>query len=426
MLMGFRPLIGSLSACTVETPAVSETPVDPAVASSPLLAGERVAFTGILASMTHRQAAELVEKHGGMAVQHVSQQTTLLVIGEEGWPLEADGLPSVKLVHAQSLQQKGLPLRILSESEWLTALGLETRRPHQLYTPATLSQLLGLSVHEIRRWERMGLIQPARRVLRLPYFDYAEVVAARRLAELVATGASAEAIAESLNRLRNIVPGIDRPLSQLQLLTQGSHVLYRDPAGLVEPSTRQRVFQFEELSPPAATELADPAETVPFPATASDSKAQTPEHWFQEGCRLAEEGHLPAAVEAYRLALIARPHDADYHFHLADTLYRQGNLRGAIERYFVAVENDHRFLEAWTQLGCVLTETDDLDAARDAFRVAIDLHPDFPDAHFHLAQLLERLGDKLNAEQHWRKYLTFDQRGPWADLARQRLNDGNE
>lgn len=399
-----------------------DDPAKPVVASSPLLAGERVAFTGILASMTHRQAGELVEQHGGQPVQHVTQQTTLLVIGEEGWPLEDDGQPSVKLIQAQAVQQKGQPLRILSESEWLTALGLEAVRPHQLYTPATLSQLLGLSVHDIRRWERMGLIHPVRRVMRLPYFDYAEVVAARRLADLIASGASAESLATSLDRLRHVVPGIDRPLAQLQLLTQGSHVLYRDPKGWVEPSSGQRVFTFEEPPPPSDVPV-EPVASVPFPAVRPDTLAHPPDHWFREGCRLSEEGHLAAAVEAYRLALIASPNEADYHFHLADTLYRQGNLRGAIERYFVAVEHDHEFLEAWTQLGCTLAESSDLDAARDAFRVALDLHPDFPDAHFHLAQLLEKLGDALAARHHWQKYLTFDQRGPWAELARQRLGD---
>ncbi|MBT4864132.1 MAG: GlcNAc transferase, partial [Planctomycetaceae bacterium] len=56
---------------------------------SPCLQGECVAFTGILASMTHRQAFELVEEHGGGPTTHVNRQTTMLVIGEEGWPLEA-------------------------------------------------------------------------------------------------------------------------------------------------------------------------------------------------------------------------------------------------------------------------------------------------------------------------------------------------
>ena len=74
--------------------------------SSPLLQGERVAFTGTLASMTHRQAMELVETHGGVPMQHVGQLTSILVVGEEGWPLEPDGLPSTKLEHAPPARKR--------------------------------------------------------------------------------------------------------------------------------------------------------------------------------------------------------------------------------------------------------------------------------------------------------------------------------
>ncbi len=69
--------------------------------SSPALTSEHVAFTGTLASMTHRQAQELAEKHGGTAKEHISRQTTMLVIGEEGWPLDPDGQPSQKLRQAR-------------------------------------------------------------------------------------------------------------------------------------------------------------------------------------------------------------------------------------------------------------------------------------------------------------------------------------
>lgn len=397
--------------------------------SSALLSGERVAFTGTLASMTHRQAAELVEQHGGAPVHHISQQTTLLVIGEEGWPLEPDGRPSLKLLQAQSLQERGSPLRILSESEWLSALGLESRsKVQQLYTPAMLSQLLQVSVHEIRRWERLSLIHPVRRVMRLPYFDFAEVSAARRLAELVASGVSVDHVAESFERLQTVMPELKQPLAQLQILAQGRDVLYRDETGWLEPKSGQRRLPFEDSEAPRTSAINPPSDDGPT-TLPLHSPPQTPpstwtaDDWFQQGCRLAEEGHVTEAVEAYRSALVEHPTAADYHFHLADALYRLGRPQAAIERYYAAVEHDHDFIEAWTQLGCVLVETHELDAAKEAFQIALDRHPEFPDAHFHLAQVLERLGDRVGAQPHWQAYLTYDSHGPWADLARQHLEE---
>ncbi len=398
--------------------------------SSPVLQGERIAFTGTLASMTHRHAMELVEQHGGQSSQHVSHQTTLLVVGEEGWPLEADGRISVKLDQARQLHDKGEPVRIVSESEWLALLNVEPRerRQQQLYTPAMLSQLLNISVHEIRRWERAGLIKPAKKVFRLSYFDFQEVTGARRLYELAQSGVKLDELAAGLERLRTILPNIDRPLAQLDVLVRGRHLVYRDAAGLIEPSSGQRVFDFDSsVSDPdePATILMHPAAPEQLPSADTQGvlnrRDWTARDWFHEGCRLAEENEVDAAIEAFRLALIDDPLNPAHHFHLADVLYRRGHPDAAIERFYMTVELDHKFLEAWTQLGCLLDETGQVRAAQEAFRVALDLHPDYPDAHFHLAELLERTNRRSEAADHWRCYLKFDQRGPWAELARQRL-----
>lgn len=413
--------------------AMTETTADSAASleSSPLLQGEKIAFTGTLASMTHRQAMDLVEQHGGQSSQHVSHQTTLLVVGEEGWPLEADGRISVKLDQARQLHDKGEPVRILSESEWLGLLNVEPqgRKQLHLYTPAMLSQLLSISVHEIRRWERAGLIKPAKKVYRLSYFDFQEVTGARRLYELARSGVKLEDLAVGLERLRTILPNIDRPLAQLDVLVRGRHLVYRDAAGLIEPTTGQRVFDFD--TPPPCPDNEPHTILMHAPTDVEGPDADTSgqinrrewaaSDWFQEGCRLAEDNEIDAAIEAFRLALIDDPLNPSHHFNLADVLYRQGHPHAAIERFYMTVELDHNFLEAWTQLGCLLDETGQTRAAQEAFRVALDLHPDYPDAHFHLAELLERANRQDEAAEHWKSYLKFDQRGPWAEVARQRL-----
>jgi tetratricopeptide (TPR) repeat protein len=376
-----------------------------------------VTFTGTLASMTHRQAGELVAAHGGEPVAHVTQQTTLLVIGEEGWPLEADGRISVKLEQAHQLRERGQALRLLSESEWLQALGLESvsQRQKQLYTPAMLSQILKLSVHEIRRWERLGLIRAVKRVFRLPYFDFQEVAEARRLSELVAAGVLADRIAEGLKRL-TIVRPMQRTLDQLQILAADKRLLYRDDAGLVDSLTGQRLLEFDA----ATQESVEPSvSTVPLPKR--PPRPRTAAEWRLEACSLADEGELSAAVDAYRAALQIEPDDATTHYHLAELLYRRGNRDGAIERYHAAIEWDAEFIEAWTQLGCVLAEMEQWDAAIDAFERALRTHPDFPDARFHLAEALHCCGRTTDAETHWETYLRFDHHGPWAETARQRL-----
>src|SRR5688572_28047658 len=88
---------------------------------------------------------------------------------------------------------------------------------HRLYTLAMLAALLDLPVATLRRWQRRGLLRPVEVVHRLAYFDFGEVTTARRLAELVSAGVTARQIEKQLQALERLLPGVERPLSQLAL-----------------------------------------------------------------------------------------------------------------------------------------------------------------------------------------------------------------
>jgi uroporphyrinogen-III synthase/tetratricopeptide (TPR) repeat protein len=393
------------------------------LASSPCLQGEHLSFTGTLAAMTHRQAMALAEQHGAVTTQNVSRQTTMLVVGEEGWPLERDGTPSVKLREVTEWRQQGLDIKVLPESEWLHLLGLEERRRevHQLSTPAMLSQRLQISVGLIRHWERIGLIKPVRKVYRLPYFDFQEVACVRRLSELLQAGVSQQELEGSLGRLQAMLPGTEHSLAQLTLLARDHHIVLRDEAGLIEPLSQQRLFDFDADT---AEVPAMVSETIPLhsdPVATSEPQPKTTSGWLERGSHLLEENRLTDAVESFRCALMSDPSNPETHLHLAEALYRSGNLSGAFERFHVAVELDHQYLEAWTQLGCVADELGQTQSALEAFDIALHSHADYPDAHFHKAELLHRMNRTAEAITHWQAYLAQDQRGPWADVARQRL-----
>lgn len=400
----------------------------PKPGSSPCLQGERVTFTGTLASTTHSEASKLVEENGGIATDHVSRQLTMLVVGEEGWPLEDNGQPSVKLQQVERWIEAGADIQILNESQWLTLLGLNDHREevHRLYTPAMLSSILGISVHVIRSWERSGLIRPVRRVHRLPYFDFREVSSARRLSELLDSGIPRTEIELSLKRLPSVRKGEERPLEQLEILATSLGLLVRDRHGLVIPKNGQRVFDFDEENEQEFLPVSEAEEpqSLRFATTESPFEpAPPPAHrdWLVEGCRLYDMGQVRDALEAFRLAAMSSPQSSDVHFQLGECLYRMGNIEGAIERYFVAVEHDKDFLEAWTQIGCLLNETGDHRSAQEAFQMALTILPEYPDAHYHLAETLCEMGDLQAARTHWSEYLKHDSRGPWADVARQRI-----
>ncbi len=425
-----KPILSSDDASSVSPVSGVPQPENPV--GSPVqpkvLAGETVALTGTLASMTHEQAGVVIEQHGGIFTQHLSRQTTLLVIGEEGWPLEEDGKPSVKLQHAESLIHEGFEIRIVGESDWLSMMGLYTDDPDvkRLYTPAMLSKLLNLPVHTIRSWERAGLIRAEKKVCRLPYFNYNEVTSARRLSELMQSGATQEELTRSMQMLKKFLPEPGRILEQLEILSDQHQLVIRDQHGVFEPHTRQRLFNFSDENNEETDDkqennspIVEPVHLLRFDLPAT--QPQTATDWMVEGCRRSEMADSSSAIRCFHQALRVRPDDAEAHFYLADCLYRIGKQEAALERYLAAIENDPEYLEAWTQIGCLYAELHKWTESLLAFDEALHIFPDFPEAHLHKAETLRQMKQIESATTHWKRYLELDQRGPWAELAHQRL-----
>ncbi|HUT92661.1 MAG TPA: MerR family transcriptional regulator [Thermoguttaceae bacterium] len=389
------------------------------------LQGTRIAFVGKLASMSKREAARLVREQGAVVVERPDASVHLVVVGEEGLPLGDAGDPD-ELFDAETREaaEQG-SLRVIAETELWQRLGLveaeqEVRR---LYTPAMLAELLGVPVAVIRRWHRRGLIVPVREVRRLPYFDFQEVAAARRLAELLAAGMSPGAIEKKLESLARYLPGVKRPLAQLSVIIEGKEILLRQGDGLIEPGGQLR-FDFEAAEQQEVlSEAPCDAHGVLSLATRHDGDLTptSPDEMCRMAARLEDEGQLEAAVETYRAAMAAAGPVPEICFQVAELLYRLGDLGGARERYFTTIELDEDYVEARANLGCVLAETGQRELAVAAFQGALAYHADYADVHYHLARTLDELARSDEAETHWRAFLDLAPDSPWADQARSRL-----
>ena len=391
------------------------------------LFGRRVAFVGKLGGVTRREAQQLVRQYGGIPVDDPGKEADLVVIGADELPLdEVDNLLDAVARRAVAEGR----LEIMVETQLWQRLGMVEGEQHvrRLYTPAMLADLLGVTVATIRRWHRRGLIVPAREVRRLPYFDFQEVATARRLAQLLAAGASPAAIEKKLAELSRFVPEIERPLAQLSVIVEGRQLLLRQGEGLIEPGGQLR-FDFDALEALErdAQERDDGKDTLSFESFAADR--QTP-LTAGEMLRLAadheDQGQLDAASEMYRAAMTSSGPTPEVCFQLAEVLYRLGDLSGARERYYMAIELDEDYVEARANLGCVLAELDQRELAVSAFQGALQYHQDYPDVHYHLARTLDELGESEQAESHWREFLKYAPDSPWAEEASARLEELGE
>lgn len=389
------------------------------------LRGKRVALVGKLGGVTRREAQRLLRQQGATLVEKSGPDVDLIVIGADELPLgEQDEL----LDEAARRAAAEGKLEILTETQLWQRLGLVDGEQHvrQLHTPAMLAELLNVPVATIRRWHRRGLIVPAREVHRLPYFDFQEVATARRLAQLVAAGASPKAIERKLAELARLVPEVERPLAQLSVIVEGKQLLLRQGEGLIEPGGQLRIdFDTIEEEARSHDQSAAPSRepTLPMSPHAIDyDQFASPEEMLSTAAQYEDEGHLEAAADMYRATLAANGSRAEICFQLAELLYRMGDVTAARERYYMAIELDEDYVEARANLGCVLAQTGQLHLAVAAFQGALEYHRDYPDVHYHLARTLDELGRTDEAEQHWRDFLALAPDSPWAQEAHYRLD----
>lgn len=404
---------------------------------------EFLCFVGKLGGLAKRDVREGVQANGGKMVALDDPRLSVIVLGADSFPFNLQQLDETILQRIDEGQTQ-----VIEETEfWQRCQSLETAdRLSQLHTPAMLADLLQIPVRQVRRWHRLGLIQPAFEVHRLPYFDFQEVASARRLVRWL-SASSAEAIEQKLVQLDKHLPGVRRPLSQLPIIVEGSHVLLRQISGLVDHNGQQRFDFFAQddddlPDPNAATVLAFANPNVDYPQRfapgtlnveeakhakgvknveeANWKQAAAPERFLQAAIACEDEQDWEQAIEIYRSMMMAFGPSADVCFQIAELLYRQGDLAAARERYYMAIELDDDFLEARANLGCVLAELQQWELAVAAFEGALHLHPEYADVLFHLASALDELDRREEADRYWERFLNVAPNSPWAMYARAR------
>lgn len=381
------------------------------LASTGILQGQEVALAGRLASMSAREVARLVAIHGGRFTRKITRETTLVIVGRDGWPLARDGRPTPKLRRALALAKQGLRLEVVPEEEFLTRLHCSPGRLQRHFTLRELSQMLDVPLPRLEVWLRSGLINSSSEADGIRYFDFQHVAGVKSLCELVRNGITTARLRQSLSRLRCWLGELDDPLSQLTLLDNSRQLVVRLENGQVAEPHGQMLLAFE----------AGPPEHLPVavPWTANQRSAT---EWFEIGSQAEQREDFAQAVDAYRQALLTGGPSAEICFNLANVLCSLGEYARASERYRQVLELDPNFWEAWNNLGTVLTYDDENEDAIAAYRRALKLHPRYADAHYNLADTLEDLGRNEEAIEHWRAYLDLEPRGTGAQYALKRLH----
>jgi tetratricopeptide (TPR) repeat protein len=351
------------------------------------LHGKEVAFTGRLASMKRAEAVRRIQAAGGRHVDAPGASTALLVAGQAGHLTAAGGVTR-NMVRFRDLKQNGAPIQLIEETEFLRLLGAadELSDFSRLYTAEQVSRIIETPLSLVRSWLRTGLITPARVANRLAWFEIKDILQARNLSRLAASGVPASQIRSSLEQIARWLPDGEQVVGRLDSYARSLRVRLSD-GGWADPSG-QRLMSFE---PDASVTSARVSEFPLDPLADHDPLTQAED--------AEDRGDLAAAAEGYARVIQTRP-DAEAFFNLGNILYQLGREGEAATQYLQALDLDPEFAEAWNNLGNALIALGKAEDAIKAYRRALSLEPDYPDAHCNLATILERLDRHDEAAIH--------------------------
>ncbi len=279
------------------------------------------------------------------------------------------------------------------------------------FARADVRRILKITENRLRSWEKLGLYDCPEK------FGFADLIALKTLQKLRQNRIPNGRIKASLSSLTEKLSGIERPLWELKITSDGRKIAVELPGGKMEALTGQMLFNFDAASLRPVTELEKDA------GRPAAEKLIEADRWFQRGLDLEEAAESTAqATDAYRRALDLNPKAAGAWVNIGTIYYRQGAVEQAETCYRQALKIWPKYALAHFNLGNVCEELEKLADAVEHYAAALKQQSDYADAHYNLALVYERMGEPMPAAKQWRAYLAIDSNSPWAGIARQQLN----
>jgi tetratricopeptide (TPR) repeat protein len=275
------------------------------------------------------------------------------------------------------------------------------------YSRQDVLRILQIGPRQLQGWERAGL------VARQQSYSFNDLGQLRTLHVLREEDVPVALIRHSIVAMK-AVAGMANPLLEASLVRTGTRLAFRHHGAMVDPISRQLLFDFERLDQKGKQPSVS-SEPAPLRGP------QDVQERFLAAVQAEELGEKQRAIEIYKEIMRLDPGFAPswinlgtIHFHL-----RQFDL--AEELYRHATEIDPGYVLAFFDLGNVLDEQQRLDESIVAYRQAVVLSPRYADAHYNLALAYERKREDRPALRHWQAYARLDKDGPWAEHAHARI-----
>ena len=264
------------------------------------------------------------------------------------------------------------------------------------YSTREVAELFELPETVIRDVAR-GVLDPERSPNQHYRFSFQDIVILRTAKELLASGVRRNKINRSLFELQRKLPS-NRPLTALRISGDGGAVVIRDDDQVYNPESGQFHFNF------AVSELAGTVAPLAKQAAekAKASNQLNSDDWFDLGVDL-EAVSPEDAPAAYLRALELEPEHSDAHVNLGRLMQEAGDYDAAEGHYNQALKAEPDNILAAFNMGTLFEDMGRIHDAIDAYKKAAS----FADAHYNLSRLYELVGQHTEALKHLKTYRTL-------------------
>lgn len=267
-------------------------------------------------------------------------------------------------------------------------------------------RIVGVAESQLAYWQKLGLVCPRTRAGRKSY-GFGDLISLRTIKQLTDQRVPASRLRRAVEALTRQLEGIEAPLAELRILSDGRSIIVQHNGRRLEPLSGQLLLSFE------TRELAEKVRPLPMPRA---------EEWLSRALALeANPARRADAREAYKRALELRPTWVEARLNLGTLFFEGESFEEAEVEFRLAVELDPKHPLARFNLAAVLDERGQSEEAREHLLEALCLSPGYADACYNLAAVCEKLGRPAEARRYWSRYLEFDTQSQWAAQARRRL-----
>ncbi len=354
------------------------------------LAGEVVAFAGRLSSLRRKEARALVARLGGRAVDGVTPDTTVLVVGA----------PEAGRQAAYEAIGGGRP-RMLTEDQFRALAGLPSpsELDQQYYRVRdVLAMYPGVRDEHLRDLQKCKLVRAAGGAGADRFFSFSDLLLIRQVHTELQRGIPFRAVLRSMLASREGQLALDFRMDA-------------QPAKVIALRHAPAAVQ-------ARARGVGPGHVAVEP---SSDNALLAEQYFALASSLDDgsPANQGRAAAAYRKALEIDSRLVPALINLANLHYACDELIEAEALYERAAALEPDVFEAHFNLGNIHHDLGRYDEADAAYHQALALNPTYAEAHLYLAVALEKAGRSEDARPHWRAYQNLAPNGEWVELARE-------